>query len=102
LHVRPDEVRDLFRLRFAICRGEQADSRDLLQRWRHAHRVLLSHPVIDAAGLVIGGSELKGLGLPPGPEYSRILAGLVQRVIDDPTLNDRERLMQIVKEETGL
>ena len=102
LHVRPDEVRDLFRLRFAICRAEQAESRDLMQRWRHAHRVMLSHPVIDASGLAIGGRELKGLGLPPGPEYKQLLDGLVQRVIDDPTLNDRERLMQIVKEETGL
>ena len=102
LHVKPDEVPDLFRLRFALCRAEQADSRDLLQRWRHAHRILLSRPVINASGLAIGGSELKGLGLPPGPAYGQILDGLVQRVIDDPTLNERDRLMQIVREEAGL
>jgi tRNA nucleotidyltransferase (CCA-adding enzyme) len=102
LHVRPDEVRDLFRLRFALCRAAQADSRDLLQRWRHAHRVMLEHPVIDASGLAIGGRELKGLGMPPGPQYSEVLDALVQRVIDDPTLNERDRLMQIVREETGL
>lgn len=102
LHVKPDEVRDLFRLRFAMCRAQQADSRDLLQRWRHVHRVMLSHPAIDPSGLAIGGSDLKGLGLPPGPAYKQILDALVQRVIDEPHLNDRERLLAMVKEETGL
>jgi tRNA nucleotidyltransferase (CCA-adding enzyme) len=102
LHVRPDEVRDLFRLRFALCRAAGAEGRDLLQRWRHAHRVMLEHPVIHASGLAIGGRELKSLGMPPGPQYSQVLDALVQRVIDDPTLNERDRLMHIVREETGL
>ncbi|MGQ0814464.1 MAG: CCA tRNA nucleotidyltransferase [Gemmatimonadota bacterium] len=101
LHVPPGYVHDLFRLRIAMCRAANTSGVDLLQRWRIAHRILLEHPVIDASGLVIGGKELKALGLKPGPEFGTILDALVQRVIDDPSLNDRDRLVQIVKEVAG-
>lgn len=101
-HVEPDYARDLFRLRFALCAGDPANGRDLLDRWRHVHRILLEHPVIDTAGLAIGGKELKALGLAPGPQYGEILDDLVQRVIEDPSLNERERLTEIVRKENAL
>jgi tRNA nucleotidyltransferase/poly(A) polymerase len=98
-HVSPTYTRDLFRLRFALCKAHRASGSDLVERWRHLHKVLLQHPVIDASGLAIGGRELKALGLKPGPQFREILDALVQRVIEDPSLNERERLMSIVKEE---
>jgi tRNA nucleotidyltransferase/poly(A) polymerase len=101
-HVAPAYARDLFRLRFALCKAHQASGADLVERWRHVHKVVLQHPVIDASGLAIGGRELKALGLKPGPQFGEILDALVQRVIEDPSLNDRERLMSIVKEEIAL
>jgi tRNA nucleotidyltransferase (CCA-adding enzyme) len=109
-----DLVRDLFRLRFALWRGEReagdvaedgaedgADTRpeDLLERWAKAHRVLLDRPVLGPAGLVIGGGELRELGLEPGPRFGEILEGLVERVIEDPSLNRREALLALVREE---
>ncbi|MGQ0560887.1 MAG: CCA tRNA nucleotidyltransferase [Gemmatimonadota bacterium] len=111
LHVPAAYVNDLFRLRLALCRAASASvsasasasasASDLTGRWRHAHRVLLQHPVLDTAGLAIGGKELKALGLAPGPEFGALLNTLVQRVIDDPALNQPDRLMQIVKDEIG-
>lgn len=98
-HVGPAYMRDLFRLRFALCKAHQASGSDLVERWRHVHKVLLQHPVIDASGLAIGGKELKALGLKPGPQFGEILDALVERVIENPSLNERERLMSIVKEE---
>lgn len=98
-HVGPAYTRDLFRLRLALCKAHQASGSDLLERWHHVHKVLLQHPVIDESGLAIGGKELKALGLKPGPHFGEILTALVQRVIEDPALNERETLMSIVKAE---
>lgn len=93
LTVPPDYVRDLFRLRIALGRSD-----DLKVRWLKAHRVLLQHPVLSTTQLAIGGRELKALGLKPGPEFGEIMNGLLQRVIEDPSLNEREQLLAIVKE----
>lgn len=111
--IGPDLVRDLFRLRFALWRGvrdvagdagaagddEEARPDDLLERWRKAHRVLLDRPVLEPAGLAIGGAELQELGLRPGPRFGEILAGLTERVIDDPALNEPGRLLELVRRE---
>lgn len=113
IHVQPAYVNDLFRLRFALDRAARANSADaasdapapapsdLVRRWRHAHRIILQRPALTATDLAIGGRDLKALGMKPGPEFGDILDALLQRVIDDPSLNDRERLLRIVREETG-
>lgn len=97
-HVPPSRVNDLFRLRFALARAAGESAADLKQRWRHVHRILLQHPVIDVAGLAIGGKELKALGLTPGPEFSSIFEGLLERVLEDPSLNEAGTLIRIVEE----
>jgi tRNA nucleotidyltransferase (CCA-adding enzyme) len=43
--------------------------------------------------LAIGGDDLRALGLAPGPRYGEILGALLQRVVEDPALNERERLL---------
>lgn len=97
-----DLVADLFRLRFALWRATApADARpdDLLERWHTARRVLRSRPALTTADLAIGGHELRRLGLQPGPVYGEILQALVERVLDDPALNDPETLRDIVRRE---
>lgn len=98
-----DLVYDLFRLRFALCRagGGGAGSADLVARWRKMHRILLEHPVLDTSGLAIDGRDLKALGLEPGPRFGEILRALVDAVIEDPTLNTRESLLEWVRREVG-
>ncbi len=99
LHVPPALVRDLFRLRIALWRAAPVPggAADLVARWRHAHAVLLEHPALAVTDLAVDGNDLRDLGLPPGPEYGRILEALLQRVIDDPALNDRDRLLAILR-----
>jgi tRNA nucleotidyltransferase/poly(A) polymerase len=101
LHVPPDLVYDLFRLRIALWRADPKarGDRDLIERWRSAHRVLLQRPVISVGDLAIDGSDLRELGLTPGPRYGEILRLLLDRVIDDPDLNGRDPLLRIVREE---
>ncbi len=37
------------------------------------------------------------LGLPPGPEVGIILEELLQAVLDDPTMNEKEKLLQVAE-----
>ncbi len=49
--------------------------------------------------LVVNGDDIMAaLGLPAGPEVGRIQNELFERVLDDPDLNTRERLLELAKE----
>jgi tRNA nucleotidyltransferase (CCA-adding enzyme) len=110
LHVPPPLVHDFFRLRIALLRadavlagdaprGRPAGWRDVQERWRKAHAMLLARPILDVKGLAIDGGDLKSLGMRPGPDFGRILGDLLDRVLDEPALNDRETLLDIVRTE---
>jgi tRNA nucleotidyltransferase (CCA-adding enzyme) len=103
LHVPPDLVPDLFRLRVALWRGEPTErgDADLAQRWRHVRRVLATRPPLTTNDLAIDGRDLKALGLEPGPQFGEILRELLNRVIEDPSLNDRETLLPIARDLAG-
>jgi tRNA nucleotidyltransferase/poly(A) polymerase len=100
VHISPQLVHDFFRLRIALWRADpdEVGGRDLVERWRGAHRVLLAHPPLAVADLAIDGRDLKDLGLRPGPEFGEILRTLLDRVLENPDLNERERLLQAVRE----
>lgn len=48
---------------------------------------------IQIADLRIGGDELRGLGIPAGPIYAKILQVLLDRVLEDPARNTPEALL---------
>jgi tRNA nucleotidyltransferase (CCA-adding enzyme) len=100
LHVPPDLVPDLFRLRIALWRAQPVPrgERDLLERWRHVRRVLASRPPLSTADLAIDGTDLKAIGLAPGPQFGALLRTLLDRVIEDPSLNEREMLLRLARE----
>jgi poly(A) polymerase/tRNA nucleotidyltransferase (CCA-adding enzyme) len=55
--------------------------------------------VLSVHELAVGGDDLIGeLGLAPGPEIGRLLDGLLQAVLDDPALNDRDTLLRLARE----
>jgi len=55
--------------------------------------------VLSVHELAVGGDDLIGeLGLAPGPEIGRLLDGLLQAVLDDPALNDRDTLLRVARE----
>jgi tRNA nucleotidyltransferase (CCA-adding enzyme) len=99
--IGPDNFNDFFRLRIALWRARPVagGAKDVAERWRHAHRVLLTRPALDVHALAIDGRDLKKLGIAPGPRFGEILRDLTERVIDDPALNDRETLLGIVRAE---
>ena len=61
----------------------------LVERERSApHRI---------ADLAVDGSDLLELGVPAGPAVGRVLQELLERVVEDPALNTRERLLAEAK-----
>ncbi|MCR5731937.1 MAG: HD domain-containing protein [Sphaerochaetaceae bacterium] len=48
--------------------------------------------------LKVNGRDLINLGIKPGPEMGNILSTLLERVIEEPKLNERETLLELVKE----
>ena len=48
--------------------------------------------------LAVTGNDLLAIGVPPGPELGRLLGQLLDRVLEDPGLNDREHLLALARE----
>jgi hypothetical protein len=50
---------------------------------------------IELADLAVDGEDLRALGVPAGPRMGRLLRTLLDRVIADPALNTRDRLLEL-------
>jgi tRNA nucleotidyltransferase/poly(A) polymerase len=58
--------------------------------------------VIDRSALAVSGRDVMAhLGLEPGPRVGEIIAELLDRVVEDPSLNEREVLLEIASELHG-
>ena len=96
-----DVIDDLFALREADNIGSgvppAADGLDELRARVAAE--LASGPVLDRYALAIDGNDLiVEFGLAPGPQLGRILDALVERVIEDPALNDAPALLLLARD----
>ncbi len=91
-----DEIPELIALRLADMAGNERKSGDttplqaLLQR---VEDVIAKDTALRVQDLAIGGHELMALGLPEGPGIGRILRALLEKVLDDPGFNSRDRLL---------
>jgi hypothetical protein len=56
-------------------------------------------PVLDRSALAIDGDDLiSALGFEPGPRLGRVLDALVQRVIEEPALNEAPTLLLLARD----
>jgi hypothetical protein len=99
--VGEEHVWDLYRLHLADWRGNRnrGTERPLVERFRRVRSVLAVRDALAVGDLAIGGEDLIALGLPPGPLFGEVLAAALERVVEDPTLNSRERLLALVRDE---
>ena len=65
--------------------------------YRRALRIAYRDP-IEVADLAIGGSDLERIGI-RGPAVGRTLRNLLQKVISDPAVNHRDRLLALAANE---
>jgi putative nucleotidyltransferase with HDIG domain len=95
-----DLLDDLFALREAdnVASGAREPARGGLPELRaRVARVLADDP-LEAGQLAVDGHDLTAaLGVEPGPLVGRLLDRLLEAVLDDPTLNRRERLVELAR-----
>ena len=90
----------LLRLSGALWAADRDAGRDaptteqLRAVYRRAMRVAY-RDAIEVGDLAIDGDDLRAAGIPPGPMIGRLLHQLLERVIDDPTSNDRATLLRL-------
>jgi hypothetical protein len=70
--------------------------------WLRIQEQIAAANAFSLRDLKINGNDLKNeLGMAPGPEMGRVLNALFERVTDDPSLNTREKLLELAREELG-
>ncbi|HVZ71706.1 MAG TPA: HD domain-containing protein [Polyangia bacterium] len=92
----------LFALREGDVAGrgfEEDPERELGELRRRIAEVAASDAALRVTDLVIDGKDImRVLALPPGREIRDVLEWLLERVLDDPSLNDREKLEALLPE----
>lgn len=63
-----------------------------------AETVVTRADPISREQLAVTGADLQRAGIAPGPEMGRLLSLLLDRVLEDPSLNQRETLLALVRE----
>ncbi|MGZ6213479.1 MAG: HD domain-containing protein, partial [Candidatus Limnocylindria bacterium] len=94
--VEVDLLADLFALRAAddVASGV-TEPPDGWTELRERVAALAGDP-LEAGHLAISGDDLIAeLGIAPGPAIGRLLAALLEAVLEDPELNSRERLLEL-------
>jgi putative nucleotidyltransferase with HDIG domain len=96
-----ENLADLFALRRAdgASRGDTGVEEEIRYASRRTQAVIAMDAVFKREDLAIDGSDImKATGLVEGPEIGRILDALLERVLEDPHMNEREKLISIIEE----
>lgn len=95
-----DHADDLMTLRWADQHGkgqtpEEIAARTSVDTMRgFVDNVRAAQEPVNTSALSVNGNDVLALGVQPGPEVGRILQALTNDVLEDPTLNERERLLE--------
>jgi tRNA nucleotidyltransferase (CCA-adding enzyme) len=100
--VRPENLEDVLALLSAHAGANgKSDPKAVDRAERVAHRLVQirdSKPALSTAELALGGKEVIALlGEKPGPRVGEALRFLLDRVLDDPTLNRPESLRELLQ-----
>jgi tRNA nucleotidyltransferase (CCA-adding enzyme) len=101
--VSKERLTDLWEMRRADIRGrgtEVKSSLDQLRRLeKRVRKLLTKDAALKVTDLAIGGEDIMSeLKIAPGPRIGALLEAILERVLDDPTLNSKEKLIALTKE----
>jgi len=71
---------------------------DAVGTWRSFRRELRQSPPLAVSDLAVDGNDLIRAGFRPGPSFGNILDELLERVLEDPSLNRRDGLLAMATE----
>ncbi len=98
---------DIFSMIFTVRRADIAAQSDYMREEKLAkvtyieklyQEVLARKDAVTLKDLAISGNDLIAGGMPPGRQIGETLSALLERVLDDPSLNTREILLKLYKE----
>lgn len=95
-----ENLADAYALRLADMEGttgERPGPAALLPLVRRVDQVLSQGRALALRDLSVNGEDLAALGVPRGPRMGAILKELLETVIDDPAMNERERLLEVAR-----
>ncbi|MEK7860305.1 MAG: HD domain-containing protein, partial [Chloroflexota bacterium] len=97
-----ENIADLFFLRRAdnVGSGARAPRMHALEElWLRVQEEIQHTTAFSKRDLAVDGHDvMAALGIPSGLEVGRILDALFERVLDEPALNERERLLELARE----
>lgn len=79
------------------CTKKNRDIEPILKRKRDVEKIMEKIYVSRDSKLDITGYDIIGLGYQEGPEIGIILKSLKEKVIEDPTFNEKEKLIDYIK-----
>ena len=101
--VGEEHLWDLYRIHLADWWGNPVRAErppaELVELYRRARAALAGEHALKREDLAISGDDLIALGMDPGPAVGEVLGRLLERVLEDPSLNRRERLLELAREE---
>jgi poly(A) polymerase/tRNA nucleotidyltransferase (CCA-adding enzyme) len=99
-----ENLEDLFELRVADEKASGVNAPDYVRLDELRKRIQKIHEeeqALTVKQLVINGQDvMEQLKLKPGPQIGKILKALLENVIEDPSLNTREILLERMKKFT--
>lgn len=93
-------VADLFALRLADCKGmeRETESDYLKELQSRIDKIVLEQNALHVADLKINGQDvMTALNIKAGPKVGQVLDTLLEKVLDEPKLNEHEKLMSLIK-----
>jgi len=98
--VGPELLPDLFALREGDVRGRgrgEDPGVELDELKRRIEAEIVAERALKITDLAVGGGDvMRVLGVRPGPIVGEVLRRLLERVLDDPALNEREALERLI------
>jgi tRNA nucleotidyltransferase (CCA-adding enzyme) len=101
--VDPARIPDLYALNEADVRAKGRDASEdlaaLAALKAHVERVVAAGAALSTRDLKVNGRDLMTeLGMKPGPALGKVLDALLELVLADPAVNERERLLSAARE----
>ncbi len=105
VRVQEEYIDDLIELRYADIYGMKrikvsSDSdtvKNILELKKRISKVLSEKSALSLKNLAVNGKDLINLGIKPGKQIGEILNELFQTVLDDPEMNQKEKLLYVAK-----
>ncbi len=95
-----ENVRDLFALRHSDAKGmeKEIESEYLVELQKRIDKIVEEENALNISDLKVDGNDvMRVLSIPAGPKVGKVLHFLLEKVLDDPGLNERETLLELIK-----